>query len=141
MIEDDPQPKTGDAASLGSLFAKLSEQSSTLFRNEVELAKAEAKEKVVRSGVSIGMFLVGAAIAYFALAVLIAAAVLGMANAFSPWLAALLVALILLLLAGALVVGGVFILKRRSKSPKLGVRVKQDLQAFGIGKDEEQTHD
>ena len=57
----EPTPPNAPEPTLGALFAKLSEQSSNLVRNEVELVKAEAKQTLVRSGVSSGAFLVAGA--------------------------------------------------------------------------------
>lgn len=47
--------------SLGEMFSRLSKDLSTLFRQEVQLAKAEATQSAKQAGAGIGM-LVGAAI-------------------------------------------------------------------------------
>jgi len=49
------QPKRPDA-SLGELFGEMTAEMSTLFRKEVELAKAEAKEEVTEAGKAGAMF-------------------------------------------------------------------------------------
>ncbi|MGQ4273357.1 phage holin family protein [Terrihabitans sp. B22-R8] len=78
--------------SLPGLVADLFGQSSTLFRKEVELAKAELSEKVTQGFIGIGM-LIGAAVLFIsALNVLLAAAVTGLTEAgLAPWLASIIV--------------------------------------------------
>ena len=49
------EPKRADK-SLGELFSEMSEDLSTLFRKEVELAKVEAKEEVAQIGSAAGMY-------------------------------------------------------------------------------------
>ena len=76
----------------GELFKQLSEQTSTLVRQEVALAKAELTEKGKQAGIGAGMFgaagLVGAT-AFFALT---AALILLLDTAMAAWVAALIVA-------------------------------------------------
>jgi uncharacterized membrane protein YqjE len=49
------EPKRADR-SLGELFSEMSEDLSTLFRKEIELAKVEAKEEVAQLGSAAGMY-------------------------------------------------------------------------------------
>src|SRR6188472_1600547 len=53
---------TGDDRSVGELIAAVSEDFSTLMRQEVELAKAEVRESATRAGAGVGM-LSGAGVA------------------------------------------------------------------------------
>ena len=46
---------TGDSRSLGDLLGEVSRDLSTLFRQEVELAKAELKESATRAGRGAGL--------------------------------------------------------------------------------------
>ncbi|MBV9415664.1 MAG: phage holin family protein [Solirubrobacterales bacterium] len=93
-------------ASIAELVKQLSEQSSRLARQEVELAKAEMAVKGKRAGIGAGMF-GGAGIAgLYAVGALIAAAILALATAVDPWLAALIVALVLGAIAGVLALQG-----------------------------------
>src|SRR5690554_4080902 len=91
-----------DRPSIGELVSTLSEKMSALVRNEIALAKSELSTKAKHAGVGIALFVVAAVFALYALGVLIASAVLGLANVLSPWLAALLVGVALLLVAGVL---------------------------------------
>jgi len=93
-------------ASLGELLKQLSEQSSRLARQEVELAKAELAVKGKRAGIGAGMFGGAGAFGFYGLGALVAAAVLALATAMTAWLAALIVAAVLAAVAGVLALVG-----------------------------------
>ena len=93
-------------ASVAELVKQLSEQSSRLARQEVELAKAELAVKGKRAGVGAGMFGGAGAFGFYGLGALIAAAILALATAVTAWLAALIVALVLGAVAGVLALQG-----------------------------------
>lgn len=100
-------PDSSDARpSIGELVSSLSEKLSQLIRDEIRLAKAEMAEKAKHAAIGIGMFAGAAFLAFFAFATLIATAVLGLANAVPAWLAALIVTVLLLVIAGVLGVLG-----------------------------------
>jgi len=88
---------------LGALVHQLSQQIPELIRSEIRLAQAEVAQKGKRAGVGIGMFSVAGLLGFFALAALVTTAILGLANVVDAWLAALVVALVLL--AAAAVAG------------------------------------
>ena len=92
-----------ESQTLGALVHQLSQQIPDLVRSEIRLAQAEVTEKGKRAGVGIGMFSVAGLLGFFGIATLITTAILGLAHVVDAWLAALIVAL--LLLAGAAVVG------------------------------------
>ena len=93
-------------ASLAELVKQLSEQSSRLARQEMELAKAEMAAKGKRAGIGAGMFGGAGMIGFYALGALIAAAILALATAVASWLAALIIALVLGAIAGVLALQG-----------------------------------
>ena len=86
---------------LGALVHQLTQQLPELIRSEMRLAQAEVAEKGRRAGVGIGMFSVAGLLAFFAIGSLVAMAILTLALVVEAWLAALIVALVLL--AGAAV--------------------------------------
>lgn len=86
--------------SASELVRKLADQTSTLVRQELAIARAALSEKVKFWGLGGGLFGVAALLALLALPVLIATAILALAEAVAPWLAA--VAVVLLLSAGVL---------------------------------------
>jgi hypothetical protein len=90
-------------ASLAELVKQLSDQTTRLARQEVELAKAELAVKGKRAGLGAGMF--GGA-AMFGLYALVATAILGLATAVAAWLAALIVTAVLAATAGLLALTG-----------------------------------
>lgn len=78
--------------SAGELVKKLSEESSTLVRQEVGLAKAELAEKAKYAGLGSGMALGAALFGMFAFGALTAMLILALAIVLDPWVAALIVA-------------------------------------------------
>jgi Putative Actinobacterial Holin-X, holin superfamily III len=99
-------PKVTSDASLAELVKQLSEQSSRLARQEVELAKAELAVKGKRAGIGAGLFGGAGAFGFYGLGALIAAAILALATAVTAWLAALIVAAVLATIAGILALQG-----------------------------------
>ncbi|MBV8221034.1 MAG: phage holin family protein [Solirubrobacterales bacterium] len=98
---------TGAAdASIGELVKQLSEQSSRLARQEVELAKAELAIKGKKAGVGAGMFGGAGVFGFYGFGALVAAAVLALATAVDAWLSALIVAAVLGAVAGILALQG-----------------------------------
>jgi uncharacterized membrane protein YqjE len=103
----DPQPRTPvQDASTGELFSRMSQQMSTLVRDEIRLAQLDLTEKGKKVGIGAGALGGAGAVAYLGLATLIAAAVLGLAEAVPGWLSALIVGIVVLAVAGVLAVVG-----------------------------------
>jgi hypothetical protein len=96
----------GSEESISELVKALTEQTSRLARQEVELAKAELTEKGKRAGIGAGMFGGSAVLGFYALETVVAAAVLGLATAVTAWLAALIIAAVLGAGAGILALQG-----------------------------------
>jgi MFS family permease len=91
MATSNPQSE----ASASELVKQLSEQTSRLVHQEVELAKAELSIKAKRAGAGAGMFGGAGALGLYAGGALVAAAVAALATAVDTWLAALIVAVVL----------------------------------------------
>jgi hypothetical protein len=91
---------------VAALLRDLSEQTSTLVRKELELARLEMTEKGKRAGIGAGMFGGAGLVGLYALGALIAAAILALATAITPWLAALVVAVVCGAIAGGLALMG-----------------------------------
>lgn len=92
--------------SLGELVQRLSNQTAALVRQELRLAQVELQEKGKRAGIGAGLFGASGLVGLYALGALIAAAILAVAEAVDPWLAALIVAAALGLVAGVLALTG-----------------------------------
>ena len=92
-----------DAAErLQDLAHRLSEDSATLVRAEIQLAKAEVREKTMALGRAAAFGAVAAVLSLFALFALVQALIDALDVAMPNWLAALLVGVILLAVAGVL---------------------------------------
>ena len=78
--------------SLADLARQLSDQTTELVRHEVELAKAELRDKGKRAGLGAGMFGGAGALGLYALGALTAAIIAGIAEALPVWASALIVA-------------------------------------------------
>src|SRR3954452_11602682 len=92
--------------SLGELVQDLSTQTSTLIRQEMRLAQAELAEKGKHAGKGAGMFGGAGLVALYGVGALIAAAILGLATVLEPWIAATLIGILLLAVAGILALTG-----------------------------------
>jgi Putative Actinobacterial Holin-X, holin superfamily III len=90
----------------GELVAQAARQVSELVRDELALAKTELVDKGKRAGFGAGLFGGAGLIAWFGVATLIGAAVAGLAVAWPTWLAALVVGVVLLAVAGILALTG-----------------------------------
>ncbi|HET7682859.1 MAG TPA: phage holin family protein [Marmoricola sp.] len=111
----DPAVEPDAAPTLGALVHDLSVQVPELIRSELKLAQAELTAKGKRAGMGIGAFGAAGLLAFYGVATLIATAVLALALALPAWLAALIVGVVLLVVAG--VVGVVGRKKVREASP------------------------
>ena len=133
MTDIGPQKK-----SLVALLADLPRLLIALAKEELERLKLELVGKLKHAGIGIGLLIFAAVLAFFLLAVLLTAAVLGFATIVAPWLAALIVAGILLVIIAILVLVGVGQLKRGAPVPTETIdSVKKDVNAIkGIGKRE-----
>jgi len=87
-------------ASVGELIGNATEQFSHLVRSEMQLARAELTEKGKHAGKGIGAFSTAGLLAFYAVGAGVAAAILGLSLAVDGWLAALIVMVALLVIAG-----------------------------------------
>jgi MFS family permease len=92
--------------STADLLRQLSEQTSTLVRQEIELAKVELTEKGKKAGIGAGMFGGAGALGFYALGAFTACLILVLATAVAGWLAALIVAAVYGAIAGVLALTG-----------------------------------
>src|SRR3712207_708366 len=87
---------------IGELMKQLAEETSTLVRQELELAKAEMTQKGKKAGVGIGLMGMAGVAALLALGTLTAFLVLALDGVMPNWLAALIVGLAWAAIAGVL---------------------------------------
>jgi hypothetical protein len=122
MLSDENRLGPEDVASrrrstrpVAALLSDLANETRTLLRQEIALFMAELHEKFGRLGQGAVAVAAGGLIAFSGWLALIAAAVLGLGKVVSPWLAALIVGLVML----ALGVGLLFFGKSRINADKL----------------------
>jgi len=118
-----------DERPLGELFSDLASETSTLFRNEVALAKVELTDKATKVGKNVASLVIGGAVAYAALLAICAAVILLLDMAMPAWLAALVVGLIVGCVAWLLISRAVANLRRTQLTPQQSVEsLKEDAQ-------------
>ena len=115
---------------LGELVRRLSEQTSTLVRQELDLARAELTQKGKRASRGAGLLAAAGVAALLGLGALTACLILVLDAVMPAWLAALLVALAYAAIAAALAASGRS--RLREAGPIVPERtvetVKEDLQ-------------
>jgi hypothetical protein len=106
--QDPPGPDQGDLRErpLPELLKQLSEETTRLVRQELELAKAELTQKGKQAGAGAGLFGVAGAIGFLALAALTTCFILALNAVMPAWLAALLVAVVYGVVAAVLAMRG-----------------------------------
>jgi fatty acid desaturase len=116
-----------DDRSLGELFADLARESSTLLRQEVQLAKTELSQKASALGRDVASVAIGGLVAYAGLLAIVAALIIGLAAAGLPWwVAALLVGLIVIGIGYGLIQRGLTALKRENFAPQRTIESLQE---------------
>ncbi|HEX8854907.1 MAG TPA: phage holin family protein [Thermoleophilaceae bacterium] len=91
---------------IGELLRQLSQETTQLVRQEIELAKAEVSEKGKKAGQGAGMFGGAGVAGLLALGALTACLIVALDLAMPTWLAALIVTLIWGAVAGVLALTG-----------------------------------
>ena len=116
--------------SVGELLKQLSEQTTRLVHQELELAKAEITQKGKQAGMGAGMFGGAGAIGLAALGALTACFILALNEIMPAWLAALLVAVVYGIIAFVLVKQGQARIKRATPPvPEQTIEtVKEDVE-------------
>ena len=97
---------------LEELLKRLANETGTLVRQEIALARAEMREKAMAGGVGAAMLGGGLVVAIMAAGALTAMLILALATAMPGWLSALIVAVVLGLVAALLVRTGTTAIKR-----------------------------
>jgi len=91
---------------IGELLKELANETTTLVRQELDLAKAEMREKAGKAGPGFGMWGAAGVAGLLALGSLTAFLILALDGAMPNWLAALIVGLVYSAIAGVLYVRG-----------------------------------
>src|SRR3712207_4548749 len=119
-----------DDRTLGELFSELAQETSTLVRQEVSLAKTEMTQKASRAGRHIGVLAAGGAVAYAGLLAILAG-VIALLNAVMPlWVAALVVGLVVAIVGYVLVNRALEALKREDFAPRETIETLKEDQRW-----------
>lgn len=123
-----PQPPGG--RSTADLLRDISQDTRELVRAEVELAKLELRNAVKARIIGVAALAAAALLALYILFWLTFALFAGLANAMSDWLAALVTALVLILIATPAVVIGVAKMQRPSFRPDATIETIEENVAW-----------
>jgi drug/metabolite transporter (DMT)-like permease len=108
--------------SLGTLFSELTQGTATLVQQEIALAKAEMSEKVSQLGSSLATLIIGGFVLFAGLLKLLDAAIYGIAELLppdlTPWLAALIVGVIVAIIGAVMLQKGRSNLKSTNLAPQ-----------------------
>jgi hypothetical protein len=127
---DTDNRNSGESSSFGSLVSNVTHEVTALIRNEVELAKAEMREKVSQVTTSITSMAVAGGVLLCGFLVLLAAAVFGLDTFLeTPWLSALIV--------GAIVVVIGFIMLQSAKKKLKTANLAPDRTMASLRKDQD----
>jgi hypothetical protein len=131
--------KVKEERSLGDLFSELSKETSTLMRQEVNLAQVEITQKATIVGKQVGSLVVGGAVGYAALLIILLALVIGLSQLISAifgwtiitsaWVAAAIIGLIVGGVAFSLITSALATLKKTDLTPTQTIEsLKEDAQ-------------
>ncbi len=122
--------RDGDTQEVGQLLKRFSDQARRLAQQEMELARAELSVKAKSAGIATGLFGGAGLFGLLAVLTLTAAAVLALATAVAAWLAALIVTIVYLAIAGLLALVGRARMSRATPlAPTLAIKsVKEDVE-------------
>lgn len=130
-------PPSAPKRSLFTLLADLPRLVVDLFRAELDSFKRELAEKLKHAGIGIGLLVGALVFLFFAVLVLLAAAVAGLATVLPVWASALIIGGVILLVAVVLGLVGVQNLRKGvPPTPTHTIEsVKQDVRTIkGTGK-------
>jgi uncharacterized membrane protein YqjE len=106
MTAHDTPPEELRERAIGDLVKQLASQTSTLVRQELDLAKAEMSAKAATAGKGAGLLGGAAVTGLLAAGALTACLILVLSEAMDAWLAALIVAVVMGAVAAALGLAG-----------------------------------
>jgi hypothetical protein len=120
--------------SIGQLLKELRDETTTLLRQEVDLAKTEISEKASRIGSNLGSLALGGSVAFLGALALLAAVVYGLTSILNQfmsvgvaiWLAPLIVGAALAAIGYSLVQKALATLRQESLTPRKTTETLQE---------------
>ncbi len=119
-----------DDRSLGELFSELSQETTALIRQEVNLAKTEMSQKASRVGKDVGFLAAGGAVAYAGLLAIVAGVIALVGLVIPLWLSALLVGIVVAVVGYVLVRRALDALKREDFAPRETIETLKEDQRW-----------
>jgi uncharacterized membrane protein len=119
-------PRGGADRPLTGLLTELAQETTTLVRKEVELAKAEVSEKVTQATSGAVSLAAGGMVAFAGVLFLLLALTFFLATMMEPWLAALIVGGVVTVIGIILVSMGKSKLSARNLQPNRTIATLQD---------------
>lgn len=117
--------------SLGDLFADLAQDTSTLVRQELQLAGSEIGERASKVGKDLGMIVAGGALLLAGLLAVIATLILALGALGLPtWVAALIVSVVFLGVGAALIARAITALKNADLIPRYTIETLKEDQEW-----------
>ena len=114
--------------SVGELVSQLSEQSSQLIREEMQLARLEITDTVKHAGIGAGLFSTAAVVGFFGIGTLLATTIIALDLVLPLWLSAPIVTVALFAVAGVVALMGKNEVDQVSPMPERTVEnVKRDV--------------
>ena len=115
--------------SIGELFSELANETTTLVRQEVQLAKIELSQKAAQVGKEVGFIGLGGAVGYAGFLAVLAALILVIGQFIPVWLSALIIGLVVMGIGYFLSQQHLHALKHLDPTPQATVEtLKQDKQ-------------
>ena len=133
---DTDNRNSGESGSFGSLISSLTHEVTALVRDEVELAKAEMREKVSQVTTSVTSMAVAGGVLLSGFLVLLAAAVFGLDTFLQrPWLSALIVGAIVV------VIGFIMLQSAKKKLKSANLAPNRTMASFRKDQDMAKKHE
>ena len=124
--ENSSEQQEREDRSIGELFAELSQKTTTLVRQEIELAKVEMSQKASRVGKNVGFLLIGGVVAYTGQLAVVAAGIILLGEVIAYWLSAAIIGVVIAVVGAVLVVKGASTLRQEEPTPRETIETLQE---------------
>ena len=118
----DGMPPPRSARSMAGLFGDLAREASRLFRQEIALGRAELEAKLSQLGTGAVEMVAGGLVIYAGFLALLVAAGLGLALVLQPWLVALAVGAVTVIVGALIAIRGKRAISSRTLVPERTLR-------------------
>jgi uncharacterized membrane protein YqjE len=124
--ENSREQQQREERSIGALFAELSQKTTTLVRQEIQLAKVEMSQKASRVGKNVGFLLIGSVVAYTGLLAVVGAGIILLGQVIAYWLSAAIIGVVIAAVGAVLIVKGANTLRQEEPTPRETVETLQE---------------